>query len=477
METPFQAYSGDEPYVFVCYAHEDGDIVYPEMVWLREQGTNLWYDEGISAGKNWRSVIGDSLLGARHVLFYISERSLKSDHCNREINLALDEGKDVVPVYLEDVELTSDLKVGLNRVHALHRDQDASYQPHLLNALGQSTVESQPGVTHDPAAANRSRRGWSTMATAASVLLAVVFALGYYYRDTLLLTLALNAPVLYYGEPIDQQIGFATTPDGTRIAYATSGEGPPIVQVIGWGTHLESGQESALYDTLGVLAMSSRDHLFVRYDGRGFGLSDRDVDDFSLQARVSDLEAVVDALGLERFGLFAISAGGQAAIVFAAQHPERVTRLVLAATGASMDYLSEAQREAYERANDLFEVDWQNPAVSDMQASLVLRPGGDEFDRRLLGEMMRRSGDGAAVAGVRRALSREGAREQAKRITVPTLVIQGKNSALVPIEAARDLIALIPGSQLEIVEGSHMVGSGNTPAVRRRILDFFEMEQ
>lgn len=54
MDTPFPAYSGDQPYVFVCYAHADSDIVYPEMVWLREQGTNLWYDEGISAGKNWR---------------------------------------------------------------------------------------------------------------------------------------------------------------------------------------------------------------------------------------------------------------------------------------------------------------------------------------------------------------------------------------------------------------------------------------
>ena len=153
--------------MFVCYAHEDSDVVYPEMAWLHEQGLNLWYDEGISAGKNWRAAIGDSLLGASHVLFYISEHSLQSDHCNREINLALDEGKDVIPVYLEDVELTSDLKVGLNRVQALHRDQDVSYQQHLLQALGlsTSTVEPQPGATLNPAAMNRPRRSWPTMAT------------------------------------------------------------------------------------------------------------------------------------------------------------------------------------------------------------------------------------------------------------------------------------------------------------------------
>ncbi len=140
MDKPFPAYRGDAPYVFVCYAHNDEDMVYPEIGWLHEQGINLWYDEGISAGKNWRAAIGDSLLGASHVLFYISERSLKSDYCNGEMNLALDEGKAVVPVYLEDVELTSDLKVGLNRVQALHRDQDASYQQHLLNALGQTSA-------------------------------------------------------------------------------------------------------------------------------------------------------------------------------------------------------------------------------------------------------------------------------------------------------------------------------------------------
>ena len=119
METPFAAYTGDQSFVFVCYAHEDSDVVFPEMAWLRDQGANLWYDEGVSAGKNWRTAIGDSLLSASHVLFYISAASLKSDHCNREINLALDEGKDVVPVYIDDVELTTDLKVGLNRVQAL----------------------------------------------------------------------------------------------------------------------------------------------------------------------------------------------------------------------------------------------------------------------------------------------------------------------------------------------------------------------
>ncbi len=154
MDKPFAAYRGDEPYVFVCYAHDDQGVVYPEIGWLHEQGINLWYDEGISAGKNWRAAIGDSLLGASHVVFYISERSLASDHCNREINLALDEGKDIVPVYLESVDLTSDLKVGLTRVQALYRNQDANYQQHLLSALGKTVEETsdkpEPAPSGEP---------------------------------------------------------------------------------------------------------------------------------------------------------------------------------------------------------------------------------------------------------------------------------------------------------------------------------------
>ncbi len=110
-------------------------MVYPQIAWLQDQGVNVWYDEGISAGQNWRAVIGDSLDRASQFLFFISRRSLSSEHCNREINLALDEGKAVVPVYLEAVPLTADLKVGLNRVQALTCDASERYRTKLLNAL------------------------------------------------------------------------------------------------------------------------------------------------------------------------------------------------------------------------------------------------------------------------------------------------------------------------------------------------------
>ncbi|MCZ6640790.1 MAG: TIR domain-containing protein, partial [Gammaproteobacteria bacterium] len=177
---------------FVCYAHEDSAVVYPELAWLHGQGVNLWYDEGIPAGQNWRAAIGDSLLGADHILFYISRCSLGSDHCNREINLALDEGKEVIPVYLEKVELTSDLKVGLNRVQALRLESNAGHRTMLLGAIGQG----QPAeLTGSPP---KKKNRWMVRASVlgAFVVLAVMGS-WFVFNDNDLATHSLPANNLY----------------------------------------------------------------------------------------------------------------------------------------------------------------------------------------------------------------------------------------------------------------------------------------
>ncbi len=150
MDKPFSAYQGEEPYVFVIYAHEDAPVVYPELQWLRDQGINIWYDEGIPAGANWRARIGTALDGAARVLFYVSRGSINSEHCNREINYALDENRNIIPVLLDDTPLSPDLKIGLTRIQMIHKDElsPAVHRTTLANALGasverQSTVEAQ----------------------------------------------------------------------------------------------------------------------------------------------------------------------------------------------------------------------------------------------------------------------------------------------------------------------------------------------
>ncbi len=293
-------------------------------------------------------------------------------------------------------------------------------------------------------------------------------------RNTVLAWIALNAPRVF-AHPIEQTIGFAQTSDGVRIAYATTGQGPAVVYVLGWATHIEAGFDSPLYDAAGLLPMSSVHHLFVRYDGRGFGLSDRNVADFSLAARVRDLEAVVDALRLDRVGIYALSAGGPTAIAYVTRHPDRVTRLVLASTQASFGWLRNEARDRFIRMLALFGTDWETPFVTNMMVEL-LNPKLGDVERRVVGEFLRRSGSGAAIAGFFREYLDIDTSEQARDIAVPTLVIHARDDPAVPIEAGRSLAALIPNVRFEIVEGGHPEGTGGTPEVRARIMNFFDEE-
>src|SRR3989304_262884 len=118
----------------------------------------------------------------------------------------------------------------------------------------------------------------------------------------------------------EPRIQYATTSDGVSIAFWTRGEGAPLVYMPDLFSHIQLEWQNpairAVYERLAERRM------LVRYDGRGRGLSDRDVRDYSLDALVLDLEAVVDHLGLERFALIAVTHSGPVAIVYAASHPE-----------------------------------------------------------------------------------------------------------------------------------------------------------
>jgi Flp pilus assembly protein TadD len=174
LEKPFPAYKGDEPYVFVCYAHEDAETVLPDLQWLREQGFNFWYDEGISAGKVWRAEIAAALEGARQILFYISPQSLSSIHCDREINYTLDRNKPILPVYLQQIKLTDDLELGLSRIQAIeHWTSDVSVARERIQQGLAGLDTQQPPL-------RATQRSWLRMW---AVALVAVITLGWLYQQ------------------------------------------------------------------------------------------------------------------------------------------------------------------------------------------------------------------------------------------------------------------------------------------------------
>src|SRR5687768_2406990 len=163
----------------------------------------------------------------------------------------------------------------------------------------------------------------------------------------------------------EQLIRFCTAPDGTQIAYSVAGDGPPLVKTANYLSHLEADWNSPVWRHL--LQALSKYRTLVRYDERGTGLSDWYPNDLSFETWVSDLETLVDAVGLETFDLYGQSQGGSVAIAYAAHHPERVERLILLgayARGWLNRDLTEEQREEEETLISLMRVGWgkKNPA-------------------------------------------------------------------------------------------------------------------
>jgi pimeloyl-ACP methyl ester carboxylesterase len=130
-----------------------------------------------------------------------------------------------------------------------------------------------------------------------------------------------------YGRRVEQHVRFCTGMDGVRLAYAVHGSGPPLVRVATWLSHLELDWESPVWRHW--LRQLGERHMLVRYDERGCGLSDTNIGDPSVEVWLGDLEAVMDAVGLERFALLGVSQGAAIAVAYAARHPDRVSSLVL----------------------------------------------------------------------------------------------------------------------------------------------------
>ncbi len=248
---------------------------------------------------------------------------------------------------------------------------------------------------------------------------------------------------------MDQEIRFCTTPDGVRIAYSTMGHGPPLVKVANWLSHLEHDQRSPVWRHW--LRELSRDHLYVRYDERGCGLSDWDVENFSFDGWVTDLEAVVVALGIERFAMLGLSQGGSVAIAYAARHPERVSHLILCGTYVRgwakrklpPDYLAEQ-----EALITLTQQGWgrDSPAYRQVFTGLLV-PDADEEQLHWFNELQRVSTSPENAVKFQREFGQIDVADLQPKLTVPTLVLHARGDARVAFEEGRVIAASIPGSR------------------------------
>jgi class 3 adenylate cyclase/pimeloyl-ACP methyl ester carboxylesterase len=267
-----------------------------------------------------------------------------------------------------------------------------------------------------------------------------------------------------------QEIKYCRTPDGVRLAYAISGNGPPLVKSANWMNHLEYDWESPVWRH--VFRGLSSDHTLIRYDARGNGMSDWDVDELSLDAWVGDLETVVDAARVERFPLIGISQGCAVAVSYAVRHPERVSHLVLYG-GFALGGKRRGPQEKEKRnaMTTLMRLGWgaDNPSFRQMFTGLFV-PGATQEQAASFNELQRRTTSPECAARYFDVVGDIDITDLLSKVTAKTLVMHVRGDLVCPIEAGRVLADGIPGARFVALQGQNHLFQEKEQASQR----FFE---
>ena len=256
-----------------------------------------------------------------------------------------------------------------------------------------------------------------------------------------------------------QELRYCMTPDGVRLAYATSGSGPPLVKASNWLTHLDFEWESPIWRHWWEAL--SQHHRVIRYDERGNGMSQRDVAGVSFATWVQDLETVVDAAQLNRFALLGISRGASIAIAYAVQHPERVSRLVLyGGFAAGLNYTATgAELEARRALTSLTRLGWglNNPAFCKLFTCRFI-PRATPAHEAWFDELQRVSTSPENAARLMTADDNIDVRALLPLVRVPTLVVHCDDDRAVLPERGRLLAAAIPGARyVSLPSANHLL--------------------
>ena len=271
---------------------------------------------------------------------------------------------------------------------------------------------------------------------------------------------------------IQQDIRYCQSDDGTKIAYALSGDGPVVVKSANWMSHLQYELESPIWRPW-VEALSQRFRL-LRYDERGNGLSERAPGDLSFEARVTDLERVIEHAGItEPAVLFGISAGCSFCVEYAVRHPDRVKALILYG-GFPQGWRPRKNEREHSLAHalrDLMESGWgrDNPVFRQMFTMLFM-PKATEEQKDWFNELQRKTVKPAIAAKLWDAAGDIDVLGKLGQVQAPTLVVHASEDGLVPVRLGQELAGGIPNARYVQVASENHVLLGHETAFAQ----FFE---
>lgn len=255
-----------------------------------------------------------------------------------------------------------------------------------------------------------------------------------------------------------QTIRFARSTDNVRIAFAQSGDGPPLVRVGHWLSHLELDWHSPVWKPL--IEALGRDHTLYRYDQRGTGLSSREVVFSNLDAFVDDLKAVADANTLDRFPIFAASQAVPVAIRFAHLYPSRVSGLILYggfAQGRALRPKSPGDIDE-ETILGLIRAGWgkaNSPFVNAFSSLFAPDATAEQMDNFV--KMQTETISAQNAAHLRQTIDRFDVTQLLSSISAPTLVIHAISDAVQPIQQGQILASEIPNAHYVSLESRNHV--------------------
>lgn len=273
-------------------------------------------------------------------------------------------------------------------------------------------------------------------------------------------------------DPDTQEIKFATSADGVAIAYASVGSGPPLVKAPNWMNHLQYDWKSPVWRHL--MQELSRSRTLVRFDQRGTGLSDREVDEISHEAFVLDLETVIDAVGLERFPLLGISQGCAISVRYAYQNPDRVSGLILYggyAQGSSIRGATESD-DLLEAKLAIIRHGWgsDDPAFRQFFTNGFM-PEATPDQMKWFNDLQRMSSEPEVAMRIERAISQVDVTDILPNVDVPALVLHVREDGQVPFEQGRLMASLLPNARFVPLEGRNHLMLEDEPAWTRFVAE------
>jgi pimeloyl-ACP methyl ester carboxylesterase/DNA-binding CsgD family transcriptional regulator len=269
---------------------------------------------------------------------------------------------------------------------------------------------------------------------------------------------------------MEQHIKFCTAPDGVNLAYATSGSGPPLVRVANWLTHLDLDWEGPIWSHW--FREFSKENTLVRFDLRGSGLSDRKVEEQSVEVWHQDLETIVEDMGIDRFPLLGFCQGGAIALNYAVCHPERVSHLILFdsySQGNLVDGAPLRKKLETKALTKMIKVGWgrEDTVVFRRVFADLLMPNASEDERHWLAELQRKTTSQPMAARLWEAFHRIDVKHLAKQVDVPTLIFHVTGDKVVPFEAGRRLASQIPDARFVPLESENHILLEDDPAWKR----------